>query len=92
VKEADIQGIGVATDESRALIAVNRTPGSRNRPANPGSVRSSGLMDRPLDQIAIFVPSALSTLLVLQRTNGRCLKNITVPRVVSTDRLRSRAL
>jgi hypothetical protein len=91
VKEADIQGIGVATDESRALIAVNRTR-SRNRPASPGSVRSSGLMDRPLDQIAIFVPSALSTLLVLQSTNGRCLKNITVPRVVSTDRLRSRAL
>jgi hypothetical protein len=31
------------TYESSALIAANRTPGSRNRPANPGSVRSSGL-------------------------------------------------
>jgi hypothetical protein len=37
---------------------------------------------RPI-AIAIFVPSALSTLLVLQRTNGDCLKNITVPRIVS---------
>jgi hypothetical protein len=42
-KYSYIQGIGVATDESHALIATNRTPESRHRSANPGSVRSSGL-------------------------------------------------
>jgi hypothetical protein len=55
-------------------------------------IRADDLIDRPWDRIAMFVPSILSILLVLQRTNRDCLKNITVPRVGATDRLWSFAL
>jgi Leucine-rich repeat (LRR) protein len=81
------------------LLRLPKLPNSLQKLDLSGSLVSESDPPRPSqkqrrrwDRIAIFVASALSTLLVLQRTNSNCLQNITVPRVVATYRLRSRAL